>query len=187
MKRSSFFSLFTTLLILGLIAIFALPHTQSVVAQIPGFNFSVGSKTPKPKSTNPTTKAPSTTPTDTPAQTPSTTEADDRAASMYSVSLPILIGVHIARTSVPITSASLWNEFVATLSDDYRDPYTNEFPVYTTQTPKVGQIQLISPGECNPDTGTLEPSTITKTYAYRVVVGDKFLCHYNLGGSVYSR
>jgi len=186
MKPAGFFSLFTLLLIVGLVVIFTLPYAKGVVAQIPGVT--LGSTEDKTKPPGATVEADTPTPNaGSPTQTPPDEDIDSKAAALYSVSLPIMIGTYVAQTDTQITSASIWSDFTGTLSDEFKDPYTNQFAVYTTQTPKRGEIQIISPGKCNSDTAALQSNTIRNTYAYRVVIGDTFLCHYNLGGSVYSR
>lgn len=201
MKHVNFFSVFTVVLIVGLGVIFALPHASNVIASIPGVNFGNTKDKVNTKNTDktsdevrvndesgisqPTAPTIQNQPTAKSEDGVSISQADKEAETYYSTGLPILIGVYAAQSKVYINSAQQWNGFVATYSD-IKDPRTNVAPVYTSQAPKVGEIQIISPGQCS-KLGELQTSTTQRTYAFRVLIGSRYMCHYNLGGAVYAR
>lgn len=111
------------------------------------------------------------------------------AWQLYNWNLPLMITTYSIYTSNrPYFAANTeeWNKFIAYYTKDpIIDPFTSKAPVFTTDTPKTGEVQYITPGQCSLDKPEFVPTTVAKSYAFRALTPE-LLCYSNTTGSIYA-
>ena len=186
------FHVYVLLLTVGLLLVFGLPGINAFIKD----SVSIAKVSESSKSSS--TDASQLVSADIPEENGSTNELpgvtqiekesssaqDKEAHQVYYWNLPLLISIYATRNGYPVASTQGWRVFLDSLRTPIIDPYTNKEPAFTTQTPKVGEVQYITPGTCKRDVPELENLTIKNSYAYRSFVAGKMMCSGNLIGYV---
>lgn len=186
------FHLYVLLVTAGLLLLFGLPRITAFIKD--SASVDAGSKSSKNSSTKTSPTVAENIPQDNsvadePSVSPRTekdftSQQDKDAYQVYYWNLPILISAYSARSGYPIANAQGWRVFLDSLRTPIIDPHTNKEPVFTTQTPKVGEIQYISPGSCERGAPELKVISTKNSYAFRSFVAGKMMCSGNLTGYV---